>query len=227
MAPGANGTLVPTGLPGLAHWIKHRWQQDEERLEWSPEYAPGFAEVSAFISSDTEGGLYRRFRELSARNILYMQSELASLEADLLAMDREDLANTDTAQRMMNERAAKDWDTLSTLSGSNGPQPANVRQKRRMGYIMSMRRLVKAYQKAVCLDQQVAVLPSPTSAYLKSFRAFVKMKKGAISLRGPQLDEIEQSEYVVTYKAPEVDRLTTLIEAAIMDSGISLFEVSI
>jgi len=32
-------------------------------------------------------------------------------------------------------------------------------------------------------------------------------------------------KHVVTYKAPEVDRSLTLIESAIMDSGISLFEV--
>jgi len=51
------------------------------------------------------------------------------------------------------------------------------------------------------------------------------VKHGGISIRGPPLAEIEQAEYVVTYKAPEVDRLTTLIESAITNSGISLFEV--
>ncbi|KAK5135003.1 hypothetical protein LTR08_005663 [Meristemomyces frigidus] len=55
---------------------------------------------------------------------------------------------------------------------------------------------------------------------------FVHMKS-AINIRGRPLDEIEQNEYVVTYKGPEVDYLSETIETIILDSGIPLFEVSL
>lgn len=67
-------------------WLSPRRQQtpqsegDQPSLVATDEYLAGFEEVAAFISTEDDGGMYRRFRRLAARNLLYMQSELASLE---------------------------------------------------------------------------------------------------------------------------------------------------
>ena len=46
-------------------------------------YLKGYPSLAAFIASDKDKStvIYRRFDRLSARNLLYLQSELAELEA--------------------------------------------------------------------------------------------------------------------------------------------------
>jgi hypothetical protein len=47
----------------------------------------GFQQLSAYISSDPSLSIFRKFATLNARNILYLQSELATLEERLLHLD--------------------------------------------------------------------------------------------------------------------------------------------
>ncbi|KAK5126363.1 hypothetical protein LTR85_010599 [Meristemomyces frigidus] len=218
MDPEANKSPGVSDIKGWSTWFKHVFRSPETAEDLGPvdEYAPGFAKIAAFMSMDREGGMYRRFRELSAKSLLYMQSELASLEADLLRMDRNEMKSEDVRERMDNEQVAMSWDMLNNSQH-------NERHKRRMELIIRLRNLIKAYHKALCLDQQVAVLPSPTSSYLKTFHTFAG-NPGGIAIQGTPLDKIPQDEYLVTYKASEVDRLTEVIENAIIDSGISFFE---
>jgi len=57
---------------------------------------PGFPFLSEFIASDADHSpaMFKRFGRLSARNLLYMQSELAELDAQQEAYDREDFGAT-------------------------------------------------------------------------------------------------------------------------------------
>jgi len=52
----------------------------------------GFALVAAKINKDNDktSTIYRRFDELSARNLLFYQAELAELEEELALLDNED-----------------------------------------------------------------------------------------------------------------------------------------
>jgi len=61
-------------------------------------YVHGYPSLADFIASDPEHSttIYRRFDFLSARNLLFLQSELVELEADLRRFDQEDLRNTQT-----------------------------------------------------------------------------------------------------------------------------------
>jgi hypothetical protein len=47
----------------------------------------GFQHFSSHIALDPTLSIYRRFATLGARNLLYLQSELASLEARLVLLD--------------------------------------------------------------------------------------------------------------------------------------------
>ena len=47
----------------------------------------GYGAVAACMSSDRDLALYRRFGALNARNLLYLQSELMSLESRLQELD--------------------------------------------------------------------------------------------------------------------------------------------
>ena len=51
---------------------------------------PGYPSFAHFISQDGDAAIYRRYESLSARNLLYLQSELHELEGQLEALDAED-----------------------------------------------------------------------------------------------------------------------------------------
>jgi hypothetical protein len=51
----------------------------------------GYPQLARFLSSDKSFFIFRRFDELAARNLLYMQDELSSLGEKLSALDRAEL----------------------------------------------------------------------------------------------------------------------------------------
>lgn len=53
----------------------------------------GYPSVAAFIASSPDLAVFRKFGQLNARNLLYLQTELIVLESKLEALDREDLTN--------------------------------------------------------------------------------------------------------------------------------------
>lgn len=57
-------------------------------------YIDGFPALAAFIASDPDRStfIYKRFDRLASRNILILQSELADMQSQLDAFDREDWA---------------------------------------------------------------------------------------------------------------------------------------
>ena len=69
---------------------------------------PGIARFADFIAEnkDKSTTIYRRFERLSARNLLYLESELSELEAQLELCDRE--ASGDTYLHL----ATQDWSLL-------------------------------------------------------------------------------------------------------------------
>lgn len=55
-----------------------------------PDRLDGFPSFAHFMSDDNEGAIFRRFDYLSARNILYLQSNVNELRAKLDKLDRID-----------------------------------------------------------------------------------------------------------------------------------------
>ena len=76
---------------------------------------PSFAE---FIARDGDAAVYRKFRHLGARNLLYRQSELHSLEEQLRSLDSEDAACLGDEDAL---KAAREWCHMS--------DPTNLRSR--------------------------------------------------------------------------------------------------
>ncbi|KAF4636032.1 hypothetical protein G7Y89_g2061 [Cudoniella acicularis] len=55
-----------------------------------PERLDGFPSLSHFMGDDTEAAIFQKFDRLSARNLLYLQSNLNELQAKLDDLDRND-----------------------------------------------------------------------------------------------------------------------------------------
>jgi hypothetical protein len=63
---------------------------------------PGYPTVAGLISKDDDFAIFRKFRYLNARNLLYLQAELIDLENELETLDR----GLDTEQH---REKLKDW----------------------------------------------------------------------------------------------------------------------
>lgn len=103
-------------------------------------YVTGFPSLANFMVSDDEhsGIIFRRFRRLSARNLLYMQSELAELEAQQEKYDREDAALTTT----VSEKAGlRDWSVFEKRANSKVD-----REKTRMELAEKINAQLKQYR---------------------------------------------------------------------------------
>lgn len=70
-----------------------------------PAKLQGYPSFAQFIATDRDAAIYRKYAHLSARNLLYLQSELNELEEQLQRLDREDGKdiNNENAQKVARE----------------------------------------------------------------------------------------------------------------------------
>lgn len=116
------------------------------------EYLEGHADFSAYIAVDPDLQIFRRFTRLTARNLLYLQSELASLETWFDEFDREDeqrlLVASDDEQKDIWLRN-RNWETLASMASDANPTPTDeeIRQGVKMQQILRLRKLVGEYRR--------------------------------------------------------------------------------
>ena len=109
--------------------------RDAEREE---KIVVGYASLAAEIARD-EGKsayIYRRFARISARNLLYLQSQLATLETQLQQYDDQDLqVSTD------DKKSARNWELLSERAKQKG----GGRENERLDLIDQLSQKIKEY----------------------------------------------------------------------------------
>lgn len=90
--------------------------------------------MASFIASDLDRStlIFNRFDTLAARNLLFMQGELAELQSELEAIDVEDSVNGEA------KMASRNWKEFKKKAAS---------QPRRMELIKEIRDLMKEYRK--------------------------------------------------------------------------------
>lgn len=98
----------------------------------------GYASFADLLASDDDDDLqvYRKFRRLSARNLLYLQSELRALEDDLHMIDQQDLREEQAGGL---KTTAQCFDTLQHDSSPNSLD--------RLRKIMRVREVMRDYRK--------------------------------------------------------------------------------
>ena len=92
----------------------------------------GFPSLAAFIASDIDKStlIFNRFDTLAARNLLYMQEELAELQTELGDIDIQDGFDRDS------KKAARNWKEFKKRAES---------QPRRMELVKEIRALIREY----------------------------------------------------------------------------------
>ena len=91
-----------------------------------PARLEGYPSLAQFIARDGDAAIFRKYSQLSARNLLYLQSELHELDAQLRQLDRED------AQDINNEepqKAAREWRYYSDPDNGRAGQHRVLQEK--------------------------------------------------------------------------------------------------
>ncbi|KAL9057709.1 MAG: hypothetical protein Q9162_002183 [Coniocarpon cinnabarinum] len=162
----------------------------------------GIAAFSALLASDPSLQVYRSFRELTARNLVCMQSELFELEDKLKALDEDDrrlieLGSEDAADA---RQAAKSW-TFALQTG---------RDKERVKITRQIRSLLADYQDALLRQSQVLALERPAKPVRVSLRDWVAQEFPFIGRESTLFQRYEQ-DMVALRVPPEEDRLTAFL----------------
>ncbi|KAL2038991.1 hypothetical protein N7G274_008331 [Stereocaulon virgatum] len=169
-------------------------------------YIKGYPSLAAFIASDKDKStaIYRRFDRLSARNLLYLQSELVELEA------RQDELDAEDRNRTTGEKAStRDWEILK----SKAREANNVNEKERMELVLEIRGKIKEYREAILLESTLISLQPPQPRILEAFRHVFHNTNAAgetfPTLGGRSASILDDGDDLVALRSPpEEDRLT-------------------
>lgn len=118
-------------------------------------FLDSYASVADFIVDDVDSStkIYNRFDWLGTRNILYLQSELAHLEARLRELDGQD----DTHEKFDRRRTGCDWGACPDAAGKGEDW---ARQK--LVLIKQIRATMKEYREALTPDSAMTQLLPPS-----------------------------------------------------------------
>jgi hypothetical protein len=125
-------------------------------------YLTGYPSLAGFIASDRDRTtlIYKRFDELAARNLLYLQSELAELHSKQSTFDQEDMAAD-----MHSKQCARNFADFEKTALTD-----NIKQKERWELVKQVRMTMKEYREALLFESTLAALPPPSKGTMRAFR---------------------------------------------------------
>ncbi|KAK5662246.1 hypothetical protein OQA88_8151 [Cercophora sp. LCS_1] len=166
----------------------------------------GFAQLAQWITldADNDTSIYRKFGELGARNLLYLQAELFALERDLEKIDEEDVLRFAEGDLDAKDLAST-WEQLVVRFG-RGDEEA----RRRMELILKIREKVKEYHEAVLLQNEIAKLRRPPSRTVSAYRHWFQSPHPVLGgLCKHFLDD--ENDLVGLGNVPDADYLSLLL----------------
>lgn len=173
-------------------------------------YLSGFPSLANFIASDRDRTtlIYKRYDELAARNLLYLQSELAELESEQRKFDEQDFVSD-----MPTKQCARNFGEFQEAVQAN-----DARQKERWDLVKQIRETLKEYREALLFESTLATLPRPSKGVLKAFRLKfhngVKGKDGSFpTLGGSSAGLYDNIDDLVALRVQDdQDRLTSFAQ---------------
>ncbi|RYP44834.1 hypothetical protein DL768_008733 [Monosporascus sp. mg162] len=127
-------------------------------IEAYPElHRDGYAAVAAWVARDpdNETYIYRKFDRLGARNLLYLQSQLITLEEEVNAHDIEYRSSLEK------RKVAREWEKFREDSTA-------------MKLAEDLQSKIKEYHEALLLQSQIAKLEAPSRRALSAFRKWFR-----------------------------------------------------
>ena len=143
---------------------------------------------------------FERFDRLSSRKLLYLQTELLHLQAQLQSFDEEDYKEK-TGETILSARC---WETLAAKAEEH------PREDERLGIILKIRSQMKEYQEALVLRDRVLKLQTPGARAFGAFAHWFDKSRPLVG-HGKRLLE-EHDNFVALGLIEEQDRLTKIIQ---------------
>jgi hypothetical protein len=173
-------------------------------------YLSGFPSLANFIANDRDRTtlIYKRYDELAARNLLYLQSELAELDTKQRKFDQEDLIAD-----MPTKQCARHFAKFQEEAQAN-----NAKQIERWELVKQIRETLKDYREALLFESTLATLPRPSKGVLRAFQAeFYNQTQGKgepfPTLGGHSAGLYDDIDDLVALRVQEdQDRLTTFAQ---------------
>ncbi|KAJ5511767.1 hypothetical protein N7453_003870 [Penicillium expansum] len=139
----------------------------------------GYPALAGWIGRDPDGEtlVFRRFRKLSARNLLHLQSQLIQLEQEIDELD-------DEARRSPNldaRQASRRWETLTQLAAD----PTRPEMKR-LKKVAELSAMMKEYEEALLRQSRIAELSGPSARVLSTYRDYLEGN----AWKGPYLQSV-------------------------------------
>ncbi|KAK5126709.1 hypothetical protein LTR85_009643 [Meristemomyces frigidus] len=183
------GTSLSGRIP--VHWRANYLSEgrNSQRIDDHPDGYPRFA---AFMNSDENFLIARRYGLLHTRVMLYRQAELADLERDLLALDEEDAEEGD--------RALKGADFL----------PHGERGDYRMELIAKIEEKLRQYDDIVMRHRAMSALPSASNRNYASVGNY--LHHNATLSKGDQALFKEDTDFAALVDPKEAVSLDGFIE---------------
>ncbi|CAK1356504.1 hypothetical protein CB0940_10959 [Cercospora beticola] len=171
----------------------------EKGIQRSPHGLPGLASFTA-RDPDHETYIFRRFNDLTARNLLHLQSELLDLRQQLCELDSDATSSTASGELKV---CMQNPQLLHKLAAErDGPE------KKLVMLLEKVERKLDKYQRAVLQASEMARLKGPSARVKKAYQdAFSQM-----NISGPAAKMLdEQADLIALKPPPEVDPLSYLV----------------
>jgi len=143
-----------------------------------PHAVQGYPRLATRMGLYPEFAIFKRFGDLSTRNLLYLQAELTYLSADLLDLEKED----DEDKAIKGIRYAQDWYKL----GNSHSEEDN--QNGQWDLVLKMRAKVTEYEEALIRASTIASMPSPNNSDLSAVQAYLYGSEMRLPFRGIDKD---------------------------------------
>lgn len=100
----------------------------------------GFPSLAAFMSENScsESFIFQRFDRLAARNLLYLQSELAEFQKKMDDLDRQD---NQPPCNLETRRCARSWEDFERI------KDRDLKQQERWDLMIKIRKTLREYRK--------------------------------------------------------------------------------
>ncbi|KAI8627956.1 hypothetical protein F5Y19DRAFT_440527 [Xylariaceae sp. FL1651] len=179
----------------------------------------GYAQWASWIASDTDNEpfVFRKFDDLAALNLLYLQSEMLEIETQLKKLDQEEVRQPD----IESINATRQWEVLSAQcalseltdsESTNLGSKAFIRAKKRMGLILRLRARIKEYHEALLLQSKLSHLQTPSQRLLRAIKQMFN-QDGFTVLEGQAREYLEAKD-LVALKSPITDPLSNYLRKA-------------
>ncbi|KAK5046545.1 hypothetical protein LTR84_008348 [Exophiala bonariae] len=176
------------------------------------EYISGYQGLARFMVRDKDRSpcIFRTFDRLAVRNLLYLQSELLSIEHRLEALDHADI------RASMDVKAClRDWNTMKV---EEADESIRCQIEERAQLVQKLKMAMRDYREMLLLEHQIRAIERPSQRTLEAVRNCFNNVKSSLSPGVPALDGLNTSIFdnaddLISLKiATDDDRLTRFLQ---------------